>query len=169
VGVYEGQNAADLLLHAAPRRLYLVDCWRHQPQDVYPDSANAPNTVQRERYDIVRKKFRGDLRVEIFREDSLSAARRIWDAPIALDWAYIDGNHSAEAVAADLRAWASVVKVHGWLMGHDYAQATPGVMAAVDDFALNTLPGRRSEFGNWRWWGMTTHEDWASWALRRVA
>merc|ERR1712060_898593 len=38
----------------------------------------------------------------------------------SLDLAFLDGDHSEEALAADIRAWAPKVKSGGVLAGHDY-------------------------------------------------
>jgi hypothetical protein len=47
----------------------------------------------------------------------------------SFDIVYIDAEHTEEAVAADLAAWAP--KAKQWVAGHDYA-AFPGVKKAVD-------------------------------------
>lgn len=56
-------------------------------------------------------------RLIIHENDSLSAAKEIADS--SLDAVFIDGDHTEEAVYADLCAWASKVKRGGILAGHD--------------------------------------------------
>jgi predicted O-methyltransferase YrrM len=57
----------------------------------------------------------------------------------SLDWVYIDGDHSYEAVKRDLEAYYRVVKPGGFIAGDDYGAANgwfgDGVTRAVDEFA----------------------------------
>lgn len=50
------------------------------------------------------------------------------------DFIYIDGDHTYEAVKADMEGWWDKLKVGGIMSGHDYGW--PGVRKAVDEFAL---------------------------------
>ena len=52
-------------------------------------------------------------------------------APASLDLVYIDGEHTYDAVWADIAAWRSRVKPGGILAGHDYDM--PAVRSAVHD------------------------------------
>ncbi len=54
----------------------------------------------------------------LLRAFSLDAAREIPDR--SLDFVYIDGNHTQEAVTADLEAWVPKVRRGGLVAGHDY-------------------------------------------------
>lgn len=49
----------------------------------------------------------------------------------SLDFVFIDGDHSYEAVAQDIKAWLPKIKLGGILAGHDYA--IPGVNKACHD------------------------------------
>lgn len=49
----------------------------------------------------------------------------------SLDFVYIDGDHSYEAVNLDIAVWYSKVKPNGWIGGHDFSYLTPGVPKAV--------------------------------------
>jgi predicted O-methyltransferase YrrM len=65
-------------------------------------------------------------------DDSVKAAGKIADG--ALDFVFIDGDHSYEGVKRDLAAWLPKVKPGGWLMGHDYGNKPDGgVKRAVDE------------------------------------
>lgn len=53
-----------------------------------------------------------------------------------LNFVYIDGDHSYEAVAQDIALWWPKVGVDGILAGHDYyPPECPGVVQAVREFA----------------------------------
>lgn len=49
---------------------------------------------------------------------SLEAARQVPDG--ALDFVFIDGDHTARGCEADIRAWAPKVKASGYVTGHDW-------------------------------------------------
>jgi len=51
--------------------------------------------------------------------------------PGHFDLVFVDAAHSEAAVAADLAAWAPLVRPGGVLAGHDYCQAFPGVIRAA--------------------------------------
>lgn len=72
---------------------------------------------------------------------SLEAASLVPDG--WADFVFIDAGHSYGAVSADIAAWAPKVRAGGWLGGHDYHAAHPGVILAVDEaFAeVDRLPG----------------------------
>lgn len=55
----------------------------------------------------------------------------------SLDFVYIDGLHTYEAVKSDLEAWCDKVRVGGIISGHDYCKEDwVGVVNAVDEFVL---------------------------------
>jgi len=65
--------------------------------------------------------------------DSVKAACQFDDASV--DLVFIDADHSAQAVYADLEAWFPKVRPGGIVSGHDYASRNhPGVKPAVDFF-----------------------------------
>ena len=45
---------------------------------------------------------------------------------------YIDGDHSEEGACGDVAVLAPLVRVGGFICGHDYAPGQPGVMRAFD-------------------------------------
>lgn len=54
----------------------------------------------------------------------------------SLDFVYIDGDHSYEAVVSDIAAWYPKLKTNGLLCGHDYIPESNQltVVKAVDEF-----------------------------------
>lgn len=69
-----------------------------------------------------------DLPVNIIVGDSVEVAQNYKDA--SLDFVFIDGAHTYDAVVADIKAWLPKVKPGGIIAGHDYDQT--GVSRAVD-------------------------------------
>lgn len=56
----------------------------------------------------------------------------------SLDFVFIDADHAESSVRHDIANWLPKLTATGWLIGHDYSDKFPGVMAAIDDL----LPGR---------------------------
>ena len=79
------------------------------------------------------------------RMNSVVAAKLFDDA--SLDGVFIDGDHTYDAVAADLAAWASKVDPGHIFAGHD--SAMPGVKRAIQEFFR--WPWQRLNVaGSWR-------------------
>jgi len=82
------------------------------------------------------KAFGLEKRVRLIAENSADAYQKVPDA--SQDLIFVDGNHSAWAVALDLRLWWPKVKPGGKLVGHDYTTRFPGVIAGVDGWERET-------------------------------
>jgi predicted O-methyltransferase YrrM len=80
-------------------------------------------------------------RATVIEMNTHMASRRIYDG--ALDFVFIDADHSYEAVRQDIKDWQSKVKPGGWVGGHDYSPKFPGVIKAVDEAFphVTTWPG----------------------------
>jgi len=66
-----------------------------------------------------------------------------------LDFVYIDGNHSHEAVKKDMNHWWSMVRKGGVMGGHDFHPLQPGVVRAVVEFAVENKLQLFSETPDW--------------------
>ena len=58
----------------------------------------------------------------------------IKDIPDNIDFIYIDGDHSYEAVSSDINLYYNKVRKGGIFGGDDYKEEYPGSMKAVDEF-----------------------------------
>ena len=142
IGVAHGEFSSLILRDADPERLHLIDPWAHQDDAGYSrDPNNVSDAEQDERYGQVRARFSDEIasgRVVLHRSRSTDAARTF--APSCFDWVYLDAMHTHEAVLADLRAFAPLVRPDGLICGHDYANhpsaraAGFGVVEAVNRF-----------------------------------
>lgn len=64
----------------------------------------------------------------------------------SLDFVFIDANHHYLEVKFDITVWSPKVRPGGFIMGHDYSSAWPGVVDAVDE-----LLGVPMQFDNGVW------------------
>jgi len=157
IGVERGKTSKLIYEHTNPHKLHLVDLWRPQEIKVYNDPANVMPVQHRRNQEQVREELGSLPGVNIHPMSSIAFA--CWCPDAYFDWVYLDANHSLEAVAADLRAFAPKVKMGGFVCGHDYycQNSTFKVKEAVDAFC------RQFEWDIF----MVTEEKWASWAIRR--
>ena len=63
--------------------------------------------------------------------DSLAAARQLEAKRGAIDFIFIDGDHSYDACKADIVAWAPFVKRGGVIAFHDFGSRADGVTRAI--------------------------------------
>lgn len=65
---------------------------------------------------------------------------KVW--PFSVDLIFIDGDHSYESCKKDIDNWLPHLKDDGILCGHDYNEACPGVMQAVQESFNHRIVGR---------------------------
>lgn len=157
IGVLEGEFSAELL-STGIKKLYLIDPWLYYPEG-YNDPANVCQGGQDCRHRNVVNRFKTDPRAIVIRAEGTapSTLEQVQD----IDWAYIDANHSYDAVARDMSAYSKLCNL---LMLHDYIEnATTkahgwGVVPAVTDW-LERNP-------SWSKVAVTT-DDWPTIILRK--
>jgi predicted O-methyltransferase YrrM len=81
-------------------------------------------------------------RAEPVVSDSLAAARQLAEKRAAIDFIFIDGDHSYEACKADILAWSPFVKRGGVIAFHDFGSRADGVTRAIFE---ETKAGRFAE------------------------
>ncbi len=156
--MFRGVNARHLLQQKKNLELLLVDLWSAYPAGGYRQTGDYQSRFSQERWDYVFEKvlprhlgFAND-RFVIDRRDSAEAAGAVRDR--ALDFVFIDGDHSYKAVSRDITCWASKVKPGGFIGGHDYNHPKEGsgygVQKAVDRFARQLAV--KIEVGDDRTW-----------------
>ncbi len=130
IGVDRGDFTQQILEHAQPAVLHLVDNWATRR---YNDA----------KADAVKARFAdriADGRVVLHRALSLQAVGDFADA--SLDWIYIDSSHAYDVTAQELRAYAPKMKPDGIIAGHDYSMGNwakgfrYGVIEAVHEFCV---------------------------------
>jgi hypothetical protein len=131
IGTAEGRFVAGLLRQCPDVLLWCVDDYAPGYKTWMGTEWTAEDQARnRATFDAVRKEF--GLRVTHLPMKSLHAAS--WLPGCALDFVFIDADHSFEAVRDDIAAWCRVVRPGGYVTGHDYDHNKfPGVVRAVDD------------------------------------
>lgn len=149
VGVHRGATSAKLL-EAFPRLvLFMVDPYATYAED-HPyrktgDSISRMSSKEQKANAAEARRvtsFAEDRRMLIIRPSP--QAVQFVPAP-CLSFAFLDGDHSYEAVARDIAAWWPRVEAGGLLAGHDFGHPREGrgfgVKAAVEEFsARENLP-----------------------------
>jgi glycosyltransferase involved in cell wall biosynthesis len=137
VGVARGEFSQQLLDQWHGRMLHLVDPWRHLPD--YRDIANGSDNEHEANLDHTRRNLAPY--VGRFRFHRALSAEAVGSFPDdALDFVYLDANHSYETVSQDLHLWFPKIKRGGVLAGHDFLdgelpEGRFGVASAVRAFA----------------------------------
>lgn len=142
IGVHRGDLSARLLRRLELRRLHLIDPWKYADSPPHPKMWHGGRTGGSQRN--MERRYRGVLRrferqiadgtVVVHRGMSWDIADEIPDG--SLDWAYIDGDHSYEAVKRDIAAYVPKLRPGGVLAGDDYGERSgprAGVTRAVDE------------------------------------
>jgi hypothetical protein len=153
IGVFVGEYA-DVLLHVIPKlHLRCVDSWAWSRAgerghwNTYFGSKHhgRPYKIHQQNYDATLKRLTPYPGAEIMRMLSHEAAALVPDG--ALDFVYIDAEHTYDACLADLRAWSPKVRSGGIVSGDDYRYVDPrrskrwrpafrGVNQAVEEFSV---------------------------------
>src|SRR5262245_9640059 len=138
LGVLDGAFSAQIVETVRPQRLYLVDLFTGTTQLMRRSAAGVwepyhPTGAQA--WETVRHRLEAELvngKVQI-----VCAEACAWLAslpPAALDWLYLDDDHTYAHVAQELELAVRCVKPGGWILGHDYCDVLPGVPQAVNEF-----------------------------------
>lgn len=136
LGVLAGQNSLVLLERAQPAVLHLVDIWSGSYWAVDPaDSPPSGSWTGDAARDKVIERMAPQIAAgQVRLHQSCSLAWLAAQPASSLDWCYLDGNHDYHHVIRELFQLLRVLKPGGWVCGHDYSAALPGVVAAVDQF-----------------------------------
>lgn len=144
VGCWKGRSTM-VLAKATRGRVWAVDHWQGVPDDphqnrLYPDPASAYTEFR-----INLAKHIASGRVHVMAMSSEAAARQLSRYGPMFDFAFIDGDHSYEAVRADIANYSPLVRPGGIIAGHDYKSGWPGVVQAVDEaFGRRAIIGPKS-------------------------
>lgn len=145
VGIELGTNSGDLtktLLRELPHlRLYTVDPWTHDPDNLFESGhpQEELDYIKAHAYNALQE-FNG--RVSIMAMKSDQAFDEIYE-PVNFVW--IDGDHMLESVKKDIENGLKKIKPGGILGGHDYAT----VKEAIDKFFHDEKVNKGADL---TWW-----------------
>jgi Methyltransferase domain len=121
IGVYRGRFAASLL-EACPGidRYYMIDPWRHL--DDWNKPANKDDDEFQRFYDeALEKTAPWSARRVVLRGTTTEVIDQVADG--ALDFAYVDGDHTLRGITIDLLKVYPKVRDGGWIGGDDFARS----------------------------------------------
>lgn len=136
IGVFCGRSLAFLAREAIDKRrddlsIFGVDPFEAEDWMIRDCSHILAGRTLHETFDDLMTEHAQDeyARVSIVKGKSVPTAR-VWQRRV--DRLYIDGDHSTEAVAADIAAWMPLIKPGGVIAGHDFGNfgVEPAVRAA---------------------------------------
>jgi SAM-dependent methyltransferase len=137
IGVWKGDGARAILRHARPKLLFLVDPWQHQPELARARYGKDGQAAMDAIHSGVLERFDSEIRegrVKVLRNRS----DEVWESfeDSSLDFVWLDGDHTYDAVKRDLQALTRIVKPGGFIVGDDYTYGWWGdsVIKAVDEF-----------------------------------
>lgn len=134
VGSWLGKSASYMAVEIANSNkiidFYCVDTWKGSEEHIKNELI-----IKDELYDsFLRNTEKVKDYIIPIRLSSKEASKTFEDN--SLDFIFIDAGHSYEDVYEDLRCWFPKLKDGGFFAGHDYSPAWPGVIKAVQEWAL---------------------------------
>jgi hypothetical protein len=147
IGVAAGDNSLSILKELAVDKLFLIDPYVPYEFDGRTWDASAD-------YAIAHTKLAEYPQVVWMRKTSESAIREFQNEE-AVDFVYIDGNHSYESVKKDITLYYQLIKNNGLIGGHDYTPYYETVMRAVNEFAEEAKLELHTVFPDW-WFTVRT-------------
>jgi len=134
IGVYRSDLLMSMMRSYSERILeyWAVDPWllSGDPKGLYvPDAVTTQEDWDNLHLDACEWMLQYVSAVRIVRAASVDAAKLFSRG--YFDFVFLDGNHTFEAVDADIKAWLPLVKPGGILAGHDYNKRHWGLKKAV--------------------------------------
>jgi hypothetical protein len=158
IGVYKGDFSREILRHAKPKELHLIDGWWTVEGDVYehPWYAGVGEADTHAAYREVEALAEQHPECRIHVGNDLEIIPTFPDA--YFDWVYLDSSHDYEHTLQELMLLAR--KVRGPITGHDWypdpAIEHHGVYLAVNEFC---------EREGWR---ISWLDEWHQWGIERA-
>jgi hypothetical protein len=127
VGVDQAIFAANFMEHWDGTDLYLIDPYKPYAEMLGSRKADLMVAVH------AMMKYHGR-----FKFIMLNSMQALIDLPkwVRPEFVYLDGSHEYRDVVNDLSGWWGRLEPNGILAGHDYDETHPGVMRAVNEFAV---------------------------------
>lgn len=130
VGVWKGRSLISVLDIIVNNSLTTWGVDNFSQEAFHPAQVEEINTLRNDLFSNLEK-FNFD-KEHFINLPSIKAAKLFEDK--SLDFVFIDGSHTYEAVTEDLAAWFPKIKQGGVMTGHDFD--FPPVARAVNEFCL---------------------------------
>lgn len=151
LGIFDGRTFLYLLENCPNLSMTGVDVWDMPgfvegatksgercfcPYCTETRAARSARTVSQMKAEFFIRVARYPLRSTVYIEPTTRAALRVPDG--ALDFVFIDGDHSTEGVGGDIAAWRAKVRPGGRVIGHD-ANMKSVMRGALKHFAAENV------------------------------
>jgi predicted O-methyltransferase YrrM len=137
VGTYKGASAVIMADTIKEGKILCVDTWLGAPEFW----THVRDMAKVNGYPTIFYKFTKNVKklglhniITPFPISSQQASDVLKTYKVQADIIYIDGSHEYDAVLSDLKAWWPILKDGGYMIGDDFAECHPGVVAAVREF-----------------------------------
>jgi hypothetical protein len=137
IGVFAGESSRVFMDSGQVERLYAVDPWAGDYDQGQSEKWHCPFPWPAVR--AVFEEFAVQYPSRILTLPMTSVQAAAWVPACSLDFVYIDGNHSYRSVREDIVTWLPKLHGGGWLGGHDWSPAHPGVRLAVEECKLGPV------------------------------
>lgn len=135
IGCWQGRSTRALADHTSGV-VYAIDTWQGSDRIMgHLARLGGPEKL----YEVFEANLKDHLdagKVKLWRGESLAdSTLSIMSSVVcrSADFVFLDGDHSAETVAAEIAAYQPLIRPGGILAGHDYGRPDhPGVKEAVD-------------------------------------
>jgi|LakMenEpi03Aug12_release.lakeMendotaPanAssembly.Ray.scaffolds.fasta_scaffold560496_2 hypothetical protein len=150
VGVWKGRSLSYFVVESINKNkignIYAVDTWEGSLEHK-KDHNNLFND------ELLYKEFLSNINpikenIIIIKKTSIEASQDFENE--SLDSVFIDASHEYNDIKQDLISWYPKIKTGGILSGHDYEIGWPGVLRAVNEFALHN--NYKIENNGSYWW-----------------
>ena len=131
LGVLKGDFSEEILKRCHPKRLYLVDLFKGNVSSGDQDGKNWVHVDMGNMRWVLETRF-VNTPTTIVASDSITWL--LAQPRGSLSWVYIDTSHDFEQTAGELIAARDAVMDGGFICGHDYDKAFPGVIKATENF-----------------------------------
>ena len=123
IGVHLGDFSSRILSEVKPSKLFLVDPWMIFDSADYSDALYggkaAGQAEMDERHDYVVRRFQSEINSGVVEIHRGTLQELVEKAVSGFDWVYVDGDHTYEAVKADLTLALSAVTRPSMICGDD--------------------------------------------------
>jgi predicted O-methyltransferase YrrM len=126
IGCYTGESTKMFLASGKVTLLYAIDIWEDE-------IGQYKKILSNHDFSAVEKTFDESIKGFNVKKFKMCFSEAMESLP-ALDFIYIDANHDYEFVKDDITNALKKIKNGGLIAGHDYNNATPGVIKAVNEF-----------------------------------